>query len=278
MTTPADHPLVTDYLRRFDEAASGIREPRRSQLRAEVAAHLREATTPEMDLDAVDDVIAELGSPEAIVAEETVQQRLHVRRSWVAAGAPLIASVCIGPILQWSVFGGLSSTLADLLWGAALVVFAVSRDSVTARRPLGTIALLVLAVLPLAVHSVNGAFAAGLARDHPDFVGLTVLGYGGSLTEFIVAAVAVVQIARIRVVPPPWRWAPTWALGIIAAVWILEQVTGLSLGADGADAGATLAALEGIAGTGAAVVLGILAIGLGLGALRSPARAPSSGP
>ena len=43
MTRSPEHPLVAVYLQRFDEASGGIPEPRRSELRAELAAHLHEA-------------------------------------------------------------------------------------------------------------------------------------------------------------------------------------------------------------------------------------------
>lgn len=97
--TSHEHPLITDYLRRFDIAAGRVPESRRASLREEIRAHLDEAI-PEGASDAeVTAIIEEFGGPEDIVAQEGVEP---VRRSWkptiiaasvLVAGAIVVASV-----------------------------------------------------------------------------------------------------------------------------------------------------------------------------------------
>ena len=35
--------------------------------------------------------------------------------------------------------------------------------------------------------------------------------------------IATVQIARTRIVPSPWRWAPLWVLGLSVLVGVITQ-------------------------------------------------------
>jgi uncharacterized membrane protein len=69
MTVHAD-PLVDDYLRRLDAAASALPAHQREELVSEIRDHLREALsqTPAGDKTAVRNVLERLGSPEEIVA------------------------------------------------------------------------------------------------------------------------------------------------------------------------------------------------------------------
>ena len=270
MTRSPEHPLVAVYLQRFDEASGGIPEPRRSELRAELAAHLHEATTADMDDAAVDDVIDELGWPEAVVAEETRTPRTPIRRPWVVAGALLLVSAFIGYALEN--VPGLSGYLAGpLLWAASLLILAFTRDSITARRPLGTIALVVTAVLPFAIRVLTTALGSAVALDADALRQLVVVGYAQSLLQFAAALVAIVRIGRTGVVPAPWRWAPAWALGVVTAIWIAEQLVGLTVPPGGGiPLIGTIAALGAIARIGSAVVLGALALALGMRLLREP--------
>lgn len=53
MTSDADHPFVTQFLRQFDEGAVSLASARRVELREEIAAHLRELVQADMsDKDA----------------------------------------------------------------------------------------------------------------------------------------------------------------------------------------------------------------------------------
>jgi hypothetical protein len=93
--TTHEHPLISDYLRRFDIAAGRVAESRRAALRKEIAAHLGEAV-PEGASDAeVRSLIEEFGSPEDIVAQEGVEP---VRRNWkptIIAAAVLVAGALV---------------------------------------------------------------------------------------------------------------------------------------------------------------------------------------
>jgi hypothetical protein len=63
-------PLVDDYLRRLDAAASALPPPRRDELAAQIRDHIQEALrqTPPGDTAAVRNVLERLGSPEEIAA------------------------------------------------------------------------------------------------------------------------------------------------------------------------------------------------------------------
>jgi uncharacterized membrane protein len=66
-------PLVDDYLRRLDAAASALPAYRRDELVSEIRDHLREALrqTPAGDKAAVRNVLERLGPPEEIAAAAT---------------------------------------------------------------------------------------------------------------------------------------------------------------------------------------------------------------
>ena len=94
----AQHHLVTDYLRRFDTAAVGIPLPRRTSLRREIRAHLREAVPAGLGDDAAARLLSEFGSPADIVEHEDGQPvlepikvtRLPYRRPLLAIGLGII--------------------------------------------------------------------------------------------------------------------------------------------------------------------------------------------
>jgi hypothetical protein len=66
-------PLVDDYLRRLDAAASGLSAHRREELVCEIRDHLQEALrqAPAADKEAVRNVLERLGTPEEIAAAAT---------------------------------------------------------------------------------------------------------------------------------------------------------------------------------------------------------------
>jgi hypothetical protein len=87
-----DHPAVTDYIDEFDRIASVIPAARRTMLREEIVAHLRDA----IPFDATDEeaavAIAGFGTPEEIVANEReggASIGLKRRRRWPWAVAAL---------------------------------------------------------------------------------------------------------------------------------------------------------------------------------------------
>jgi hypothetical protein len=67
MTTTSLHPLAEDYLDRLEHAARRLPRGERRELLEEIAAHLSEATDPEMsDAEALT-VLDRLGDPDEIV-------------------------------------------------------------------------------------------------------------------------------------------------------------------------------------------------------------------
>jgi hypothetical protein len=70
MTESDVHPLVREYMKRFDEAALAVPEPRRSMLREEIIAHLRDTISSGMSDSAAAVAIANLGSPVEILGED----------------------------------------------------------------------------------------------------------------------------------------------------------------------------------------------------------------
>ncbi|AZS42981.1 hypothetical protein E1I21_09305 [Microbacterium oleivorans] len=144
------------------------------------------------------------------------------RLTWTVGGVGLIGSGVAGILLSATLGSSLTDTLAllvDVLWAAAVLVFAIGssvRDSVVARRPLGLITLALVAVSPLALWIV------GLFQDPTDPTPLIPW----EVTTFVPLAlslVAVVQIGRADVVPRRWRWAPAVALGVSVASVALGQ-------------------------------------------------------
>ena len=69
-TTTTLHPLAEDYLARLDQAARRLPRSERRELTEEIAAHLAEATDPEMSDADVLTVLDRLGDPEDIVEAE----------------------------------------------------------------------------------------------------------------------------------------------------------------------------------------------------------------
>ena len=181
------------------------------------------------------------------------------RIAWVTAGSLLIASVLAGVALQPAASilpGGMLSTL---LYSASLLILAFGvrgSGSITARRPLGTGALVVLAAWAF-VGPTFGALASEQDLADGNLMGI---GYADTLIQFAAALVAVTQIARAGVVPKPWHLAPAWALAAVAAPWLVEQL--VSVGATGEVPPATLflMAIDGLVRMAAPLFLGVLAI------------------
>ncbi len=144
------------------------------------------------------------------------------RTTWIVGGVLFItaaffwlaAQAAPYPVLGWA-------SIVLLSGGMAVFALGLGRSgSVTARRPLGTAALLGLAVwnaaAPVLVHFVPAT-------------GDPMLTVTSEVVGLALAIVAVTQIARIGVLPPAWRWAPLWALvAVVAARMIL---TGFMTGA-----------------------------------------------
>ncbi|GHD80862.1 hypothetical protein CLV85_0507 [Salinibacterium amurskyense] len=107
MSTAAEHPTVTAYLREFDAASGSLTATRREELREEIASHLREAIPPLSSQADATAVIAAFGSPAEIVGQEgTLDQSAssvapadESRRGLrIALGAIVIAAAAISAV------------------------------------------------------------------------------------------------------------------------------------------------------------------------------------
>jgi hypothetical protein len=181
------------------------------------------------------------------------------RIAWIVAGSLLIASVLAGVAFQppASVLPG--GMLATLLYSAALLLLAFGvrgSGSVTALRPLGTGALLVLAAWAFAGPMV-GALASQQDLADGDLMGF---GYADTLLQFAAALVAVTQIARAGVVPRPWNLAPAWGLAAVAAPWLVEQLVSVDATGEVPPVTLFLMAIDGLVRMAAPLFLGVLAI------------------
>lgn len=154
------------------------------------------------------------------------------RLAWLIGGSLLVARAALvlvmngNPVLS---FAGAGFVL-DGLWAAALLVLAFGvrgQGSVVARRPLGVVALVVAAAVPLladlwwAVRPVSPA-------DFPVGVGV-VIGNGTSVLLLGALIVAVVVIGRAGAVPARVRWAPLIVLAVSSGAQILMSIVAVSL-------------------------------------------------
>lgn len=159
-----------------------------------------------------------------------VRPATDVRRAWTLGGGLLIAAPLFG-LVWWPGLlpGGIVGLIGTALLSAALLVFALGiggTGSVTARRPLGTGALVALAVWVLASQLVWNVL--GGSNIFPEFS--PQLLYVDVLIHFVAALIAVIQIARAGVVPRPWNWAPAWVVGAAAVVWLVSQLLLVNVG------------------------------------------------
>lgn len=197
----------------------------------------------------------------------TDARRSFPTAAWVWGGSLLLASVLLQVLLTGSLSGatGLSGVvlwLGILSHSAALLVFAFGwrGGSVTARRPVPTTALVVLALW--------GPLGAVLSRvivitPEASEVGVT-LGYVEIAVWFGAALVAVVGIQRAGVVPRPWHRAPMWGLAIVAGTGVFTQVAGVALGQRSMELLLLLFQFSGLVTIAVPLLLGILAVVLGL--------------
>jgi len=187
------------------------------------------------------------------------------RRTWVLGGALLVASA----LTRLAAQGPLASLYraVDVLFvaGSLVLVIGLGRaGSVTARRPLGTGAVIALALVLLGAPFAWDA----LLRDADGYGSGQLIGASVLLTmvqavvTLMLAIIAVVQIGRAGVIPRPWNWAPLWALGVVVATRLLAMVPLSPLLPDPADASVALfvTGLLGVINTAAIAFLGIVAI------------------
>ncbi|WP_146070017.1 hypothetical protein [Cryobacterium sp. Y29] len=178
-------------------------------------------------------------------------------------GGLLLASVVITVIAQPPLFP-YAETVGPALYSAALLVFAFGVrgvGSVTARRPVGTIALALLALWLLLGSVLYGVIGDVFSNDPAPPV-LMSFAYADSFVQFALALVAVMQIARLGAVPTPWNWVPAGMVAALTVTWLLLQVLG---GGSATTYGPNLVAwllmgLDGLARIGGTILLGVIAI------------------
>ncbi|MFE6734915.1 hypothetical protein [Microbacterium sp. NPDC057650] len=147
------------------------------------------------------------------------------RRTWMTGGILLLASVLVTMIVGTPGFW--PGRLSPLLSAAALVIFAIGLGrggSVTARRPLGTGALIAFAVWDLAWPWGMGLIPYPAADESGYFSTMQMLATSGQVVSLILAIIVVTQIGRVRIVPRPWNWAPLWALAAVVAGQVLQRL------------------------------------------------------
>ncbi|TFB76451.1 hypothetical protein E3O06_03640 [Cryobacterium glaciale] len=156
----------------------------------------------------------------------------------------------------------LGASLRPALFSTALLVFAFGIrgfGSVTARRPLGTIALTLLAAWLLLGSVLQDIIASSFSNDSLP-AGLMAFGYVDSYVKFALALVAVVQIARAGVVPARWKWVPAGVVGVASVSWLLIEIVSVG-NTEGFGLGTVaLLSVDALARVGGTVLLGVLAI------------------
>jgi hypothetical protein len=199
MRTSHPNPLVSAYLDQLDSAATGLPASRRTELIAEIRAHIDDALAEAGATDEVTvrNVLERLGAPEEIVAAATGPRMEPVRTRGKLEIAALVVLALSGivPVLGWAVGVvlvlsseawsrrdkaiGLVLGLAPILLGAIGVVAASapSRSAVPGADPqmmadgaggLGPIELLVLVGWGVLSGPVSAAYLAyRLRHQHP---------------------------------------------------------------------------------------------------------------
>jgi hypothetical protein len=183
--------------------------------------------------------------------------RVSPGRAWIIGGALFLGSVVIGvgtqPLVAL-IAGG--TIVATLLFSAALVLFAIGiggRGSVTARKPLGTIALCALAIWTPVVAIVQQLMAVALITSGT----LLAYSWATSLVQFVLALIAVVEIGRAGVVPRPWAWVPAAVLAVVTVLWLLEQFPLLQ---NDPTVASVFMTFEGLVRIAAPILFGVVAI------------------
>ena len=194
---------------------------------------------------------------------------LLVRRTSPAAlagfigGGLLLGSVVIRVVEQPLPFP-FAGTVSLALFSAALFVFAFGirgAGSITARRPLGTTALALLAIWLLLGSVLYGVITESFSNNPVPNI-LMAFAYADSFVQFALALTAVMQIARLGAVPAPWNWVPAGVTAAVTLTWVLLQLVGSgSPTLIGPNAVSWfLMILDGLARIGGTMLLGVIAI------------------
>ncbi len=130
MTTTA-HPLADDYLRRLERAARRLPRSDRDELLAQIRSHVDDGLPPDATEGQVRNLLAELGSPEDIVAAAR-PDRPPAQRGIREIAALVLLLTGFPPVLGWlaglalllwsPLWSGRQKLLGALVWPGGLVV------------------------------------------------------------------------------------------------------------------------------------------------------------
>jgi len=195
-----------------------------------------------------------------MMSETRVEADTAKARVWIVGGSLLLAAVVIGAGVAtvWTDAG----VVRELLVAAALLLFAFGfrgAGSITACRPVPTIALTVLAISLLVSPLLNAIlFSLGAALD--------VIAAATQITlvvQFACALIAVMAIGRLAVVPSPFNWAPALALAGITLSGVAQAVAAIAITQNAQEVFVVLIGVDVIIRVGTLVALGVIAIVLG---------------
>ena len=159
-----------------------------------------------------------------MVTVDTGSAARQRRRTWVLGGALLVASA----LVQLAAQGSLAPLYraADVLFaaGALVLVIGIGRaGSVTARRPLGTGAVVALVVVLLVAPYLSSTLLTGIAPAPGTISGYQIFFWIQLAVSLMLAILAATQIGRAGVVLQPWNWAPLWALGAVTLAQLIPM-------------------------------------------------------
>ena len=146
------------------------------------------------------------------------------RLAWIVGGSLLIAYAAVMLALS-----GIPMPLPGrelllvAIWASALLVLALGvrrSGSVVGRRPLGVVALVIAAVMPL----VSRLIWAVVPPDLSDPALGVMVGQALAVVDLAALAVATVVIGRAGAVPHRVRWVPLIVLAVCAGVQIAVQI------------------------------------------------------
>lgn len=162
---------------------------------------------------------------------------------------------------------GLPFDISRVLFWVGAIIFAIGlgrAGSVTARRPLGTGAIIALAAWTLIVAPVAWILVVSeqptmaVEGGYPTTV--AVMGTAEQVVSLLLAIIAVVQIGRAAIVSNPWNWAPLWALLAVVVAQLIPNLVATVGAITDQSLLAALFAVIGIVSSGAVAFLGVTAI------------------
>jgi uncharacterized membrane protein len=161
------HPLAEDYLRRLDRAAWSLPGPDRTELLAEIRAHLEAGLTPGSTDADVRNLLDELGAPEDIV----------VAAQSSPDGAPVIGLPTPAPQVPVSPWGAaeiiavlgltVGTFVLPIIGPVVGLVFAWASERWTSREKWVATALTVLPVIVLAIGALSLVSVRSDGTDQP---------------------------------------------------------------------------------------------------------------